>query len=315
MARYLVTGGAGFIGSSLVNHLIEKNEAVVVFDDFSTGTRRNLEGVARHPGIEIVEGDVRDLAALKRAVRKCDYVIHLAALASVLRSMKDPLLVNDVNVLGTLHALLSAQASNHVRRVVYSSSSSAYGDNPTLPKVETMQNNPLSPYAVSKIAGEDYCRMFTNSLGVETVSLRFFNVFGPRQNPTSQYAAVVPRFITSILKGRDPVIFGDGKQTRDFTYVDNVVDAIVLACQAPKAAGEVINIACNSRVTIEGLARFIGGVVGREVEPKFEKGRAGDVRHSLADIRKAQDLLGYRARVGVEEGLRLTVEWYKNRTR
>jgi nucleoside-diphosphate-sugar epimerase len=315
MAKYLVTGGAGFIGSNLVTRLLELGESVVVFDDFSTGTRRNLQDVADHSAIDIVEGDVRDQAALKRVARKVDYIVHLAALASVLRSMKDPVMVNEVNVVGTLNVLLAAQGSGRAKRMVYASSSSAYGDSPSLPKVETMQNNPLSPYAVSKIAGEDYCRMFTNSLGVETVSLRFFNVFGPRQNPASQYAAVVPRFISAILKGKAPVVYGDGKQTRDFTYVDNVVDAVMLACQAPKAAGEVVNIACGSRVTIEGLARFICGVAGRNVEPKFEKSRVGDVRHSLADIRKAQELLGYRPRVGIEDGLRLTVEWYQNRLR
>jgi len=313
MSRYLITGGAGFIGSNLAHHLIGRAEKVTIFDNFSTGRMKNLDGIEKHKNLTIVEGDVRELTDLKKEARKCDFIIHNAAIPSVQRSMKQPLDCNDVNILGTLNALIAAEAYSGVKRLVYASSSSAYGDSPSLPKVETMQNNPLSPYAVSKIAGEDYCRMFYSSFRVDTVSLRYFNVFGPRQNPISQYAAVVPKFIGTLLRGRDPLIFGDGKQSRDFTYVDNVVEANVLATQTAKAGGEILNVACGTRVTILGLANFLGQILGRDVNPRFEKARAGDVRHSLADITKAREFLGFRPRFGIEEGLRLTVDWLQRR--
>ncbi len=315
MARYLITGGAGFIGSSIAERLVTRGDSVIVFDDFSTGRRENIESVRKCPEFTLVEGDVRDPAAVREVARRCDFILHLAALTSVQRSMKEPREFCEVNIGGTLNVLLAADAYSRIRRVVFASSSSVYGDSPTLPKTESMQNNPLSPYAVSKIAGEDYCRMFSSSYRVDTLCLRYFNVFGPRQSMSSSYAAVIPRFISAIGKGKEPVIYGDGKQSRDFTYVDNVVDANILATQTTKASGEIVNIACNSRVTIEGLARFIGTLFGREVNPRFEKARSGDVRHSLADITKAKELLGYHPRVGVEEGLRLTVEWSRPRLR
>ena len=315
MAKYLITGGAGFIGSNLVHKLLERGEKVIVYDDFSTGRKQNLEDVKKHRDITIVEGNICDLASLKKEAKKCDFILHHAALPSVQRSMKRPLDSNEVNVTGTLNVLLAAQAYSSIRRVVYASSSAAYGDSPTLPKIETMQNNPLSPYAVSKIAGEDYCRMFYTSYRVDTVCLRYFNVFGPRQNPTSQYAAVVPKFIGALLRGREPVVFGDGKQSRDFTSVDNVVDANLLATQTAKAGGEILNIACGTRVTILGLANFLAQFLERDITPRFEKARSGDVRHSLADITKAREFLGYRPRHGIEDGLKLTVGWYQKHRR
>lgn len=310
MARYLITGGAGFIGSNLAHHLLSRGEKVTVYDDFSTGRRENLAGIEAERDLRIVEGDVRDLKELKSEAKKCDLILHHAAVPSVQRSMKDPAESLEVNVVGTLNVLMAAQAYSGVQRVVYASSSAAYGDSPTLPKVETMQNNPLSPYAVSKIAGEDYCRMFYNSFKLDTVCLRYFNVFGPRQDPTSAYAAVVPKFISALMRGREPTIYGDGKQSRDFTHVDNVVEANVLATVTPKAAGEVINIACGSRVTILGLASFLAQILEKEIGPKFEEARPGDVRHSLADIKKAEEFLGFRPKCGIEEGLKLTVDWY-----
>lgn len=315
MARYLITGGAGFIGSSLAHRLVGNGEKVTIYDDFSTGKKRNIEAIAKLRDVRVVEGDVRDLVELKKEAKKCEFILHHAAIPSVQRSMKNPSHTNDVNVLGTLNVLIAAGTYASVKRVVYASSSAAYGDSPTLPKTETMQNNPLSPYAVSKIAGEDYCRMFYNSMKVDTVCLRYFNVFGPRQDPSSQYAAAVAKFIATLLRGREPLIYGDGKQSRDFTYVENVVDANIMATQTPKAGGEVLNIACGSRITILGLASFLGQIVGRDVTPRFDKARSGDVRHSLADITKAREFLGYRPRFGIEEGLNLTVEWYRQNRR
>jgi nucleoside-diphosphate-sugar epimerase len=314
VAKYLVIGGAGFIGSNVVHRLLEDGEKVVVYDDFSTGHEENLEDVERRSDLSVQTKDIRELTPLKRAMRGCDFVLHQAALPSVPRSIKDPFASNDVNVLGTLNVLHAAKEVG-VQRVVFASSSSVYGENPSLPKVESMVTAPVSPYAVTKLAGEEYCRVYYHIHGVEVVALRYFNVFGPRQDPGSQYAAVVPKFITSILRGRPPTIFGDGKQSRDFTYIDNVVDANLAACVAAKAAGEAINIACGSRVTISGLANFISSIAGKEIAPKFDKPRGGDIRHSLADVTKARELLGYRPRVGIEEGLRRTVDWYSKRPR
>jgi len=313
VAKYLVTGGAGFIGSNLVHRLLEQGEKVVVYDDFSTGKKQNLAHVKRHPDLTVQEKDLRDRTALKRAMRGCDFVLHHAALPSVQRSIKDPFTANEVNILGTLNVFDAAKDVG-VQRVVFASSSSVYGENPSLPKVESMLTAPVSPYAVSKLAGEEYGRVYYHIHGVEIVGLRYFNVFGPRQDPSSHYAAVVPRFVMAIQKNKSPTIFGDGKQSRDFTYIENIIDANLAACVASKAPGEVINIACGSRVTIAGLANFIASIAGKEISPTFEKPRAGDIRHSLADVGKARELLGYRPRVGIEEGLRLTVEWFaKNR--
>jgi UDP-glucose 4-epimerase len=306
---YLVTGGAGFIGSHMVRTLLERGERVRILDNFATGKREHLVPLAGR--IEVIEGDVRYLNNVQEAVAGADYVLHLAALPSVARSVRTPIESNDVNVVGTLNLLVAARDAG-VKRVVYSASSSAYGNSPTLPKEETMPNDPLSPYAVNKLTGELYCRTFTRVYGLETVSLRYFNVFGPRQDPTSQYSAVIPRFISAIMAGRAPVIYGDGEQSRDFSYVQNAVEASLLACTAPGVAGETINVGCGQRVNLNELVRMIGRLVGRQVEPVYEAVRAGVVRHSLAAIEKAARLLGYQPSVGLEEGLRRTLEWLQS---
>ena len=303
---YLVTGGAGFIGSHMVRTLLERGERVRILDNFATGKREHLVPLAGQ--IEVIEGDVRYLNNVQEAVAGADYVLHLAALPSVARSVRTPIESNDVNVVGTLNLLVAARDAG-VKRVVYSASSSAYGNSATLPKEETMPSDPLSPYAVNKLTGELYCRVFSRVYGLETVSLRYFNVFGPRQDPTSQYSAVIPRFIQAALAGRPPVIYGDGEQSRDFSYVQNAVEASLLACTAPGVAGETINVGCGQRVTLNELVRMIGRLTGRTLEPVYEAPRAGDVRHSLAGIEKAGRLLGYTPSVGLEEGLRRTIAW------
>ncbi|MFB3880146.1 MAG: SDR family oxidoreductase [Armatimonadota bacterium] len=307
MARYLVTGGAGFIGSHLVGRLVEMGESVVVLDNLSTGKAANLAPWL--DSIAFLQADIRDLDAVRQACAGVDYLLHQAALPSVPRSVRDPVASNETNVNGTLNVLVAARDAG-VRRLVYAASSSAYGDTPTLPKHEAMPARPLSPYAVSKHAGELYCRVFSGVYGLETVALRYFNVFGPRQDPGSHYAAVIPKFITALQQGERPVIFGDGEQSRDFTYVGNVVDANLLACRAEGTAGEVINIACGARTSLNDLVRVLERITGAAVEPIYEKARPGDVKHSLADITKAQRLLGYRPSISLEEGLARTAAYY-----
>lgn len=298
--RFLITGGAGFIGSNLVAELLRRGQDVAVLDNFSTGRRENLAPFA--DAVEVFEADLRDAEAVRRAVKGCAYVLHQAALPSVARSVQDPVATNEVNVGGTLNVLLAARDAG-VRRVVAASSSSVYGDTPTLPKIETMPVLPMSPYAVSKLATEKYCAAFYKVYGLETVALRYFNVFGPRQDPASQYSAVIPLFITALLQNRAPLIFGDGLQSRDFTFIDNVVDANLRACSAAGVAGEFFNVACGARFTLRDLLAELQTLLGTSVEPRYEPGRAGDVRHSLADISKIQSQLGYRAAVGFREGL------------
>jgi nucleoside-diphosphate-sugar epimerase len=305
---YLVTGGAGFIGSHMVEHLLAKGEQVRILDNFATGKREHTVPIEGR--VQVIEGDIRYLNVVQEAIRGVDYVIHLAALPSVQRSVRTPLESNDVNVDGTLNLLIAARDAG-VKRVVYGASSSAYGDSQVLPKVETMTADPLSPYAVNKFTGELYCKVFTRVYGLETVSLRYFNVFGPRQDPTSQYSAVIPRFIRAALAGERPTIYGDGEQSRDFTYVENTIAATLLACGAPEASGETMNVACGERVTLNELVRMIGRLVGKDVEPIHEPRRSGDVRHSQADISKANRLLCYQPEVGLEEGLRRTIEWLR----
>lgn len=309
MATYLVTGGAGFIGSHLVEELVRRGEQVRVVDNLSTGRAENL--APWREDIEFLEGDLSDPAVAQRAVEGVDYVLHQAALPSVPRSVEDPRASHEANVTGTLNLLLAARDAG-VKRVVYAGSSSAYGDTPTLPKHEAMPPAPLSPYAASKLAGEYYCRVFHKVYGLETVVLRYFNIFGPRQDPTSQYAAVIPKFITALLRGDPPTIYGDGEQSRDFTYVRNVVEANLLACTAPAAVGEVINVATGTRFTINELFARLRELCGCEVEPLYAPPRPGDVRHSQADIGKAERLLGYRPVVSFREGLKLTVDWFRN---
>src|SRR3954469_1788105 len=277
--RVLVTGGGGFIGSHLAQRLLERGDEVRILDSFATGRRENL---AHLPDVEVVEGDVQSFERAHRAVRGCDAVLHQAALPSVPRSIQDPLTTHAVNVTGTLNVLLAARDAD-VRRVVYASSSSVYGPSDQLPKQEDQPVAPISPYAVSKLAGEGFCRAFTTIYGMDCVSLRYFNVFGPRQDPLSQYAAVIPKFITAALEGTRPVVFGDGEQSRDFTFVENVVEANLLALESTAGAGEAFNIACGERVTLNTVLRMIGEMAGVELEPDYRPGRAGEVKHSEAD--------------------------------
>ena len=308
MAFYLVTGGAGFIGSNIVEELVRRGERVRVLDNFSTGRRENLTLLLER--VELIEGDLQDPAAVRQAVEGTDYVLHHAALPSVQRSVDDPLASNAANVTGTLNLLLAAREAG-VKRVVYASSSAAYGDGPTLPKREDMLPQPKSPYAVSKLAGEHYCRVFAEVYRLETVSLRYFNVFGPRQDPASQYAAVIPLFIMSMLQSAPPAVYGDGLQSRDFTYVSNVVQANLLAAAAPGVAGRVFNVACGQQYTLLELIATLDEILGVQVPPVHTAPRPGDVRHSLADITAAQEALGYQTAVDFHEGLRRTVAWYR----
>ncbi|HEY7348005.1 MAG TPA: SDR family oxidoreductase [Ktedonobacterales bacterium] len=304
-AQYLVTGGAGFIGSHLAQALVKQGKAVRIFDDFSTGKEGNITPLERQA--EIVQGDLRDFAAVRAAVEGVEVVFHQAALASVPRSIADPRTTLEVNVTGTQHVLLAARDAR-VRRVVYASSSSVYGNTPTLPKRETMPPSPMSPYALHKLTGEHLCRLFTQVYGLETVALRYFNVFGPRQDPTSQYAAVIPRFLQALLAGQTPIVFGDGEQTRDFTYIANVVEANLLAAEATEAAGQAINIGCGEQISLNKLLRLAGALLGQTVEAEYQEARAGDVHDSLADIQLAQHLLGYEPTVRFADGLARTLE-------
>ncbi|MBN2199575.1 MAG: SDR family oxidoreductase [Candidatus Aminicenantes bacterium] len=308
MPLFLVTGGAGFIGSHLAEELVRAGEEVRVLDNFLTGRRENLAGISDR--FELIEGDVRDEDACRRAVRGADCVLHQAALPSVPRSLRDPALSNAINVGGTLN-MLAASREAGVKRFVFASSSSVYGDDERQPKREGAEGTPLSPYAVTKAAGEKYCQMFHRTWGLPTVCLRYFNIFGPRQDPSSQYAAVIPLFISAFLEGRSPTIFGDGSQSRDFTYVSNVVRANILACRAEGAAGRVINIACGARTTVNELASSLRDILGGRAEPVHGEPRPGDVPHSWADLSAAQSILGYRPEVGLREGLERTVRWFK----
>ncbi len=308
MAVYLVTGGAGFIGSNLVEELIKRGEKVRAIDNFSTGRQENIEEFL--PRIDLVQGDIRNLARVREAVEGVDFVLHEAALTSVARSIEDPLATTQTNINGTLNLLTAAREAK-VKRLIYASSSSVYGDNPTLPKRENTIHNLLSPYAVSKLSGEYYCQVFYRIYDLETVILRYFNVFGPRQNPISQYAAVVPEFIKAMLNGKSPTIYGDGEQSRDFTFVENVVEASILACRKEKIAGEIFNIGCGKRTTINRLAKLISRLLDKNVEPIYTDPRPGDIRHSLADITKARRLLNYQPHINLEEGLKRTLKWYK----
>jgi nucleoside-diphosphate-sugar epimerase len=295
-------------GSHIVDELVHRRERVRVLDNFATGKRENIaHNLAQ---VELVEGDLTDLDTVRRAVEGVDYVLHLGAIASVPRSVADPIASNEANVTGTLNVLLAARDEG-VRRVVYSSSSSVYGDSPELPKREDMPTSPVSPYAVSKLAGEHYCVAFHRVYDLPAVCLRYFNVFGPRQDPQSQYAAVIPKFVTRMLNGKPPLVYGDGLQTRDFTYVANVVEANLLACQSEEAVGQVMNAALGSRISLLDLIRTLNKVLGTDLSPAFEAPRPGDVRDSQADTTLMQSLLGFQAVVGFEEGLRRTVEWFR----
>lgn len=304
----LVTGGAGFIGSHLARRLLEDGFQVRVLDNFATGSRENVRPML--DDIDLIEGDIQSYERIHTAVRGCELVFHQAALPSVPRSIQDPLTSNASNVIGTLNLLLAARDEG-VRRVVFASSSSVYGANPDLPKHESMPTLPISPYAVAKQAAEGYCRAFHQVYGLETVALRYFNVFGPGQDPLSQYAAVVPKFITALLDQRQPTVFGDGEQSRDFTYIDNTVDANILAAQAENAAGQVLNIACGERVSLNDLLTEIRELTGTHLEAEHLSPRPGDVPHSLADISRAREILGYNPEVDLREGLARTIEFHR----
>jgi nucleoside-diphosphate-sugar epimerase len=305
MAFYLVTGGAGFIGSHLAEELVRRGHRVRVVDSLITGKRRNLEHV---PGVEFLQGDLAEADVANRAVRDIDYVLHQAAIPSVPRSVQDPVTSNRANVDASLNILVASRDAG-IRRLVYAGSSSAYGDTPALPKCEDMAPNPLSPYALQKLVAEQYCQMFTRLYGFETVTIRYFNVFGPRQDPGSPYSGVISLFSAALLEGRQPIIYGDGEQTRDFTYVANVVDGVLRACEAPDAAGEVINVATGGRISLNELLRTMNRIVGSSIEPIYREPRPGDVRDSQADISKARKLLGYAPFVSLEDGLKKTLAW------
>src|SRR3954465_5032303 len=310
MAHYLVTGGAGFIGSHLTEELVRRGHRVRVADSLVTGKRSNLDHIG---GVEFLEGDLADFAFAKKAVEGCQFVLHQAAIPSVPRSVQDPITSNIANVDATLNVLVAARDAG-VKRLVFAASSSAYGDTPTLPKHEGMPTNPLSPYALQKVVGEQYLQMFTRLYGLETVSIRSFNVFGARQDPSSPYSGVISVFATALLENASPNIYGEGGQTRDFPYVANVVDGVLRACEAPGASGEIINVATGGRISLKTLFYAMREVVGGTIEPTYSEPRQGDVRDSQADIRKAKELLGYEPTVSFEDGLRSTVEWYRAAT-
>ena len=308
MAVYLVTGGAGFIGSNIVEELVRQGAQVRVVDNFATGKPENLKLFKDR--IDFREVDICDLEALKAAVRDADYVLHQAAIPSVPKSVIDPITSHNADLTGTLHVLWAAKEAG-VKRLVYAASSSAYGDNPELPKREEMPARAISPYGLMKYVGEEYCRLFTQLYGLETVSLRYFNVFGPRQDPSSQYSGVLSRFISAMLAGNRPVIFGDGEQSRDFTFVANVVQGNLLACHASGVAGKMYNLACGQRVNLNQVVAQLNRILGTALEPIYEASRVGDIKHSLAEISRAKAELGYTPSVNFEEGLRMTVDWYR----
>ena len=305
MASYLVTGGAGFIGSHIAEELLRRGQQVRIADSLITGKRRNLDALQ---GAEFIEGDLADLAVAQRAVDGMEYVLHQAAIPSVPRSVKDPITSNRANIDASLNVLMAARDGG-VKRLVYAGSSSAYGDTDVLPKREDMPTRPLSPYALQKLVVEQYCQMFTRLYGFETVTIRYFNVFGPRQDPGSPYSGVISLFATALLDARQPIIYGDGEQTRDFTYVTNVVDGVLRACDARGASGEVINVATGGRISLNELLRTMNRIVGTNTKAVYQDGRAGDVRDSQADITKARELLEYVPIVDLEEGLRHTLDW------
>jgi UDP-glucose 4-epimerase len=308
MEKFLVTGGAGFIGSNICRRLVEEGYFVRVVDNLLTGKKSNLEGVMDN--VEFIEADMGDDAVARSALKDIDVVLHQGALPSVPRSVDNPAATHRHCVDATFTLLLAARDAG-VKRFVYASSSSAYGDTPTLPKVETMPPSPLSPYAVGKLVGEYYCSVFYNVYGLETISLRYFNVFGPYQDPTSQYAAAIPAFVTAILKDEPPTIYGDGQQSRDFTYVDNVVEANLLAARAKQTKGEVLNIACGEAITVNAIIDMINEILGKDIKPIYTDPRPGDVRHSLADISAVKKLLGFKPKVSFRNGLQKAIDWYR----
>jgi len=307
--RYLVTGGAGFIGSNTVDELVQRGHGVVVLDDLSGGKEDNLAEIRNK--ITLIKGSITDIELVRKAMHDAEFVLHLGARTSVPRSVKDPLETNRINVEGTLNVLVAAKEMK-VKRVVFAASSSAYGETPTLPKDETMQPEPISPYGVTKYVGELYGAAFLKCYGLETVSLRYFNIFGPRQDPSSPYSGVLAKFCTAFLDDEQPVVFGDGEQTRDFTFVDNAVYANLLACEAPNVAGKVCNVGCGVRISLNEVLAALRKISGKAFQAKYEPPREGDIRDSQADISRARKFLGYEPQVGFEQGLQITFDWYRN---
>ncbi|MCP4569275.1 MAG: SDR family oxidoreductase [FCB group bacterium] len=305
--KYLITGGAGFIGSNLALEILKRGDQVRIIDNFATGRMINIEPILDQ--VELIDGDLRDIWTVAEAVEGIDYVLHQAALPSVSRSVNNPLTSNAVNITGTLNVLESARQAG-VKRVVYACSSSVYGESETLPKVETMPSAPLSPYAVTKLAGEEYAKVYHRLYGLETVGLRYFNIFGPRQDPGSQYSAVIPLFIKALMGNRQPVVFGDGEQSRDFTFIGNAVSANLKACTAPDAAGKSYNVACGERFTLNQTLDMLGEIIGKKSKAKYVDPRPGDIKHSLADIEAAKKDLGYSVDYDFRVGLKETVNWF-----
>lgn len=307
--RYVVTGGAGFIGSNTVEELVRRGHSVVVLDDLSSGKEDNLAELRTK--ITFIKGSIGDIEVVRKAMHEAEFVLHLAARTSVPRSVKDPIETNRINIDGALNVLVAARDAK-VKRVVFAASSSAYGETPTLPKVETMQPEPISPYGVTKFVGELYAQTFGRCYGMENVSLRYFNIFGPRQDPSSPYSGVLAKFCTAYLEESQPVIFGDGEQTRDFTYVENAVQANLLACEAPNVSGKVFNIGTGARFSLNQTVELLSKISGKQLQVKYDPPRDGDIRDSLADISLARQFLGYHPQVGFEEGLGRTFEWYRS---
>jgi UDP-glucose 4-epimerase len=310
--RYLVTGGAGFIGSNTVDELVRRSHSVVVLDDLSAGKEENLTEIRNK--ITFIKGSITDIEVVRKAMREAEYVLHLAARTSVPRSVKDPIETNRINIDGTLNVLVAAKELK-VKRVVFAASSSAYGETPTLPKLETMQPQPISPYGVTKYVGELYGQTFGRCYGLENVSLRYFNIFGPRQDPSSPYSGVLAKFCTSFLEDTQPVVFGDGEQTRDFTFVENAVQANLLACEAPNVSGKIFNVGTGGRVSLNEVLRALAKITGKALDAKYEPARDGDIRDSQADISQAKEFLGYDPQISFEDGLARTFDWYRESQR
>jgi len=311
MQKYLVTGGAGFIGSNITKKILEQGDFVRVADNFSTGRRENIKEFLNNPNFELLEGDLTNPEVAAKAVKGMDFVLHQAAIPSVQRSVEDPLTSNNANINGTLNMLLASRDAK-IKRFVYAASSSAYGDNPQLPKKEDMPVMPVSPYALQKYAGERYCQIFWRLYGLPTICLRYFNVFGPKQDPNSQYSAVIPKFIKALMKAEPPVIYGTGEQSRDFTFVDNVADINLLSAKAEKGFGEVFNVGCGEQISLNQLLDFLKDILKSDIKAEYKEARLGDVMHTRADVSKAGEFLNYTPKIGTKQGLIKTVEWYKS---
>src|SRR3989344_1129894 len=310
MEKYLVTGGAGFIGSNIAKRILAQGDFARVLDDFSSGRKENIAEFLANPNFELMEGDLTNLEVARNAVKDMDFVFHQAAIPSVQRSVEDPIKTNNANINGTLNILVASRDAK-IKKLVYAASSSAYGENPQLPKKEDMAPMPISPYALQKYVGERYCQIFWRIYGLPTICLRYFNVFGPHQDPSSQYSAVIPKFITALLKKEKPVVYGTGEQSRDFTFIDNVVDINLLAAQSEKGFGEVFNVGCGDQISLNQILKMLNEILGVDIEAEYKEGRLGDVPHSRADISKSKEILGYEPKVNFKNGLIKAIDWYK----